>query len=203
MDPINPQISLLVDNILSQQGSQTTPFPCPNHNIDLLSCYIFRFRVVAALVVCMLTMGPCHPRTLSGAPQSPATGRRGPESGVRRQNVISGGAGGEKGGHHHQCTEMRSQYLRSQCRDNGFLTVQRNRVLVQTTGLNTTHVEGRKIKYEEHAGFISSFMYFLSFLINGCSCKDYVWVNYRECVCVSPTHEGFIAFYILSATSRK
>lgn len=44
---------------------------------------------------------------------------------------------GERG----QCTEMRSQYLRSQCRDNGFLTVQRNRVLVQTTGLNTTHVE--------------------------------------------------------------
>ena len=142
----------------------------------------------------MLTMGPCHPRTLSGAPQSPATGRRGPEfvRGERRQNVINGG---EQKGHHHQCTEMRSQYLRSQCRDNGFLTVQRNRVLVQTTGLNTTHVEGRKIKYEEHS------MYFLSYLINGCRCKDYVWVNYSEHVCVSPTQEGFIA--LLSAISQK
>ena len=143
-----------MDNILSQQGS---PKRHPFHvhiitQIDLLSCYIFRFTVVAALVMCVLTMGPCHPRTLSGAPQSPATGRRGPELGVRRQNVISGG-GGEKGGHH-QCTEMRSQYLRSQCRDNGFLTVQKNRVLVQTTGLNTTHVEGRKIKYEAD-GFVA------------------------------------------------
>ena len=107
-----------------------------------IATYIFRFRVLAALVVCLLTMGPCHPRTLSGALQSPATGRRGSEvaspgvRGARRQNVISG----ERG----QCTEMRSQYLRSQCRDNGFLTVQRNRVLVQTTGLNTTHVEGRR-----------------------------------------------------------
>jgi len=96
----------------------------------------YEFRVVAALVVCLLTMGPCQPRALSGAPQSPATGRRGSEvasPGVRpRQVVIS---------EDQQCTEMRSQYLRSQCRDNGFLTVQRNRVLVQTTGLNTTHVE--------------------------------------------------------------
>ena len=91
-------------------------------------------------------MGPCHPRTLSGAPQSPATGRRGSEvaspgvrgEGVRRQNVITEDTS-------QQCTEMRSQYLRSQCRDNGFLTVQRNRVLVQTTGLNTTHVEGRRV----------------------------------------------------------
>merc|ERR1740128_59949 len=104
----------------------------------------YEFRVLAALVVCsMLTMGPCHPRTLSGALQSPATGRRGSDvaspglrSGVRRQNVITTKMGG-----HGQCTEMRSQYLRSQCRDNGFLTVQRNRVLVQTTGPNTTHVE--------------------------------------------------------------
>ena len=89
--------------------------------------------------MCVLTMGPCHPRTLSGAPQSPATGRRGSEvasPGVRRQHVISEDTG-------QQCTEMRSQYLRSQCRDNGFLTVQRNKVLVQTTGLNTTHVEGK------------------------------------------------------------
>ena len=114
-----------------------------------IATYIFRFRVLAALVVCLLTMGPCHPRTLSGALQSPATGRRGSEvaspgvRGVRRQNVITTtrDTGRQGGG---QCTEMRSQYLRSQCRDNGFLTVQRNRVLVQTTGLNTTHVEGRR-----------------------------------------------------------
>ena len=118
---------LLVDNILSQQG----PFPM-SHRFS--SLHIFRLKVLAALVVCVL-MGPCHPRTLSGALQSPATGRRG--SDVRRQNVITGEGRG-------QCTEMRSQYLRSQRRDNGFLTVQRNRVLVQTTGLNTTHVEGRR-----------------------------------------------------------
>jgi len=77
---------------------------------------------------------------LSGAPQSPATGRRGSDVAIRgdrrRQNVIT--TPGDTQG---QCSEMRSQYLRSQCRDNGFLTVQRNRALVQTTGLNTTHVE--------------------------------------------------------------
>ena len=112
----------------------------PRHPFLCLTSNCSRFRVVAALVVCLLTMGPCQPRALSGAPQSPATGRRGSEvasPGVRpRQVVIS---------EDQQCTEMRSQYLRSQCRDNGFLTVQRNRVLVQTTGLNTTHVEGRRV----------------------------------------------------------
>ena len=146
--------SLLVDNILSQQGpyigdilSDVTYLSLPRIFSIIIIIIIFRFRVLAALVVCsMLTMGPCHPRTLSGALQSPATGRRGSDvaspglrSGVRRQNVITTEMGGG-----HQCTEMRSQYLRSQCRDNGFLTVQRNRVLVQTTGLNTTHVEGRR-----------------------------------------------------------
>ena len=128
---------------------------------------IFRFRVLAALVLCLLTMGPCHPRTLSGAPQSPATGRRGSEvasPGVRRQHVISEDTG-------QQCTEMRSQYLRSQCRDNGFLTVQRNRVLVQTTGLNTTHVEGKRVTMKNvthtRSHGILAFCLHLLFLMNG------------------------------------
>ena len=124
-------------------------------------------------MLCLLTMGPCHPRTLSGAPQSPATGRRGSEvasPGVRRQHVISEDTG-------QQCTEMRSQYLRSQCRDNGFLTVQRNRVLVQTTGLNTTHVEGKRVtmKNVTHTrshGILAFCLHFI-FLMNG-------WMYYKD-----------------------
>ena len=134
-------------------------------------------------------MGPCHPRTLSGAPQSPATGRRGSEvaspgvrgEGVRRQNVITEDTS-------QQCTEMRSQYLRSQCRDNGFLTVQRNRVLVQTTGLNTTHVEGRRVTMKNvthiriHCILAFSHSVRTSYFswMDGCRCKD----EWKKNVCL-------------------
>jgi len=40
---------------------------------------------------------------------------------------------------HHTCTESKSYFFRSQCSDNGFLTVVKNRVLVQTTGLDMYH----------------------------------------------------------------
>lgn len=40
---------------------------------------------------------------------------------------------------HHTCTESKSYFFRSQCSDNGFLTVVKNRVLVQTTGLDIHH----------------------------------------------------------------
>ena len=43
-----------------------------------------------------------------------------------------------------QCTEKEQSYFfRSQCSDNGFLTVHRGRVLVQTTGLSDSDSEGK------------------------------------------------------------
>jgi len=68
------------------------------------------------LVIIFLTM-LCSVET---APYSPTTGRRGSRA--------------------MQCTVQDLSFtFRSQCQDNGFLTVHRNKVFVQTTGLSQTH----------------------------------------------------------------
>jgi len=41
----------------------------------------------------------------------------------------------------HTCTESKSYFFRSQCADNGVLTIVNNQVLVQTTGLSGDHPE--------------------------------------------------------------
>ena len=74
----------------------------------------------------------CCPKDTYGAPYpTPVSGRRGSAS-KHRGKVI-----------HHTCTESNSYFFRSQCSDNGFLTVVKNRVLVQTTGLDMFHRDGK------------------------------------------------------------
>ena len=59
-----------------------------------------------------------------GAPYSPTTG-------TRRERAV-------------QCSvqQDKSFSFRSQCQDNGFLTVLRNKVFVQTSGLSHDHEDG-------------------------------------------------------------
>eukprot|EP00092_Neocalanus_flemingeri_P023981 GFUD01026013.1.p1 GENE.GFUD01026013.1~~GFUD01026013.1.p1 ORF type:complete len:333 (-),score=32.78 GFUD01026013.1:608-1606(-) len=83
----------------------------------------YEYKIIAALVTILISM--CCPQTSLGAPLSPQTGRRG------SRKVIH---------HTHTCTSAsKSYYFRSQCSDNGFLTVVKNQVLVQTTGLDVHH----------------------------------------------------------------
>eukprot|EP00090_Calanus_glacialis_P014204 TRINITY_DN22925_c0_g1_i1.p1 TRINITY_DN22925_c0_g1~~TRINITY_DN22925_c0_g1_i1.p1 ORF type:complete len:334 (-),score=46.73 TRINITY_DN22925_c0_g1_i1:605-1606(-) len=85
----------------------------------------YEYKIIAALVTILISM--CCPKNTSGAPYPPPTGRRGSPS-KQRGKVM-----------HHTCTESKSYFFRSQCSDNGFLTVVKNRVLVQTTGLDIHH----------------------------------------------------------------
>jgi len=99
----------------------------------------YECRFVAALVLSLflpLTV-MCYPRTISRVPKSPTTGRRGPSSGNYRQNQRKNHVINQE----MQCTESQSSFLRSQCGDRGFMTVTRNRVLVQTSGLSANHSE--------------------------------------------------------------
>ena len=84
----------------------------------------------------------------SRSPYSPTTGRRTSDSNYSSSSV----SGGSWRPHHSktvihenfQCTEKEQSYFfRSQCSDNGFLTVHRGRVLVQTTGLSDSDSEGK------------------------------------------------------------
>jgi len=87
-------------------------------------------RIVAALVQYLFLIVMCSKlRTINGAPYSTTTWRRGNANANRRNNVINS----------MQCTQTKSYFFRSQCSDNGYLTVHRNRVLVQTTGLSDSH----------------------------------------------------------------
>jgi len=86
----------------------------------------YEYKIIAALVTILIAM--CCPKDAYGAPYpAPVSGRRGSAS-KHRGKVI-----------HHTCTESNSYFFRSQCSDNGFLTVVKNRVLVQTTGLDMFH----------------------------------------------------------------
>ena len=110
------------------------------HSSNSESC--FRCRFVAALVLSLflpLTV-MCYPRTISRVPKSPTTGRRGPSSGNYRQNQRKNHVINQE----MQCTESQSSFLRSQCGDRGFMTVTKNRVLVQTSGLSANHSEGKQ-----------------------------------------------------------
>jgi len=86
----------------------------------------YEYKIIAALVTILIAM--CCPKDTYGAPYpTPVSGRRGSAT-KHRGKVI-----------HHTCTESNSYFFRSQCSDNGFLTVVKNRVLVQTTGLDMFH----------------------------------------------------------------
>jgi len=86
----------------------------------------YEYKIIAALVTILIAM--CCPKDTYGAPYpTPVSGRRGSAT-KQRGKVI-----------HHTCTESNSYFFRSQCSDNGFLTVVKNRVLVQTTGLDMFH----------------------------------------------------------------
>jgi len=86
----------------------------------------YEYKIIAALVTILIAM--CCPKDTYGAPYpTPVSGRRGSAT-KHRGKVI-----------HHTCTESNSYFFRSQCSDNGFLTVVKNRVLVQTTGLDMYH----------------------------------------------------------------
>jgi len=85
----------------------------------------YEYKIIAALVTIVISM--CCPKTSLGAPYSPQTGRRGSQTKLRGKVI------------HHTCTESKSYFFRSQCSDNGFLTIVKNQVLVQTTGLNVHH----------------------------------------------------------------
>jgi len=90
----------------------------------------YECRFVAALVFGLLPcLTMCYPR-IPRAPNSPTTGRRG--HAFARQNAVN---------NQMQCTEFKSSFLRSGCGNYGYLTVHRNRVLVQTSGLSTNHPE--------------------------------------------------------------
>jgi len=117
-------------------------------------CYLhvmkrYEYKIIAALVTILISM--CCPKDTSGAPYpSPVPGRRGSAS-KHRGKVI-----------HHTCTESNSYFFRSQCSDNGFMTVVKNRVLVQTTGLDMFHrdaefvVETCKSRLESSSTSLSS-----------------------------------------------
>ena len=83
----------------------------------------FRCRTLAALVIIFLTI-MCRLERTSCAPYSPTTG-------TRRDRAV-------------QCSvqQDKSFSFRSQCQDNGFLTVLRNKVFVQTSGLSHDHEDG-------------------------------------------------------------
>ena len=112
-------IVLYWPNISSTAKSNFLP------NFPILKSYFFRYKIIAALVTIVISM--CCPKTSLGAPYSPQTGRRGSQSKLRGKVI------------HHTCTESKSYFFRSQCSDNGFLTIVKNQVLVQTTGLNVHH----------------------------------------------------------------
>ena len=106
----------------------------PAKILSLIPFSRFRNRIVAALVQYLfIVVMCCQMRTIDGAPYSPTTGRRGYANANRRNNVINS----------MQCTQTKSYFFRSQCSDNGYMTVHRNRVLVQTTGLNDSHEQGK------------------------------------------------------------
>jgi len=109
----------------------------------------YEYKIIAALVTILISM--CCPKDTSGAPYpSPVPGRRGSAT-KHRGKVI-----------HHTCTESNSYFFRSQCSDNGFMTVVKNRVLVQTTGLDMFHrdaefvVETCKSRLESSSASLSS-----------------------------------------------
>jgi len=86
----------------------------------------YEYKIIAALVTILIAM--CCPKDTYGAPYpTPVSGRRG--SATKHKGKVI----------HHTCTESNSYFFRSQCSDNGFLTVVKNRVLVQTTGLDMFH----------------------------------------------------------------
>jgi len=89
----------------------------------------YEYKIIAALVTIVISM--CCPKDTAGAPYPSPVGKRGSQA-KHRGKVI-----------HHTCTESKSYFFRSQCSDNGFLTVvnklNKNRVLVQTTGLDMYH----------------------------------------------------------------
>jgi len=109
----------------------------------------YEFRFVAALVTLFIGITMCNPidwTERSRSPYSPTTGRRTSDSNYSSSSV----SGGSWRPHHSktvihenfQCTEKEQSYFfRSQCSDNGFLTVHRGRVLVQTTGLSDSDSE--------------------------------------------------------------
>jgi len=106
----------------------------------------YEFRFVAALVTLFIGITMCNPidwTETSRSLYSPTTGRR-----TSSSNNSSSGRSWRP--HHSktvirenfQCTEKEQSYFfRSQCSDNGFLTVHRGRVLVQTTGLSDSDSE--------------------------------------------------------------
>ena len=96
---------------------------CQNRS-NFRPCSCFRCRTLAALVIIFLTMMLRTDMT-TAAPYSPTSGTRGDI----------------------QCSVQSDQSFsfRSQCQDNGFLTVNRNKVFVQTSGLSQTHVDGKDL----------------------------------------------------------
>jgi len=109
-----------VQNYLSRQ------ICTPNPGLTLIdTSYLhvmkrYEYKIIAALVTILISM--CCPTPALGAPY-----KRGSQSKFRGK-VID-----------YKCTESNSYFFRSQCSDNGFLTVVKNRVLVQTSGLNSHH----------------------------------------------------------------
>ena len=102
---------------------------CPDFNYFF--SFFFRYKIIAALVTILIAM--CCPKDTYGAPYPvPGSGRRKGSASKHKGKVI-----------HHTCTESNSYFFRSQCSDNGFLTVVKNRVLVQTTGLDMFHRDGK------------------------------------------------------------
>merc|ERR1719221_1695115 len=84
----------------------------------------YELEKLAALVILFLTVMSRVENSL-GAPYSPTTGTKG----SRRSSSISG----------LKCSTDSTFSFRSQCRDNGFLTIHRNKVFVQTSGLTREH----------------------------------------------------------------
>jgi len=94
-------------------------------------CYLhvmkrYEYKIIAALVTIIFSM--CCPKTALGAPYPPPQGRRGSQNRKVNQN-------------YHTCIDSKSYYFRSQCSDNGVLTVVNRQVLVQTTGLDVHHTD--------------------------------------------------------------
>jgi len=85
----------------------------------------YEYKIIAALVTIVISM--CCVKNSSGAPYPTPIGKRGLTS-KHKGKVMQ-----------HACSESNSYFFRSQCSDNGFLTVVKNRVLVQTTGLDKHH----------------------------------------------------------------
>jgi len=83
----------------------------------------YELEKLAALVILFLTV-MSRVETSLGAPYSPTTGTR---AARRTSSSLI------------QCSVDSTFSFRSQCRDNGFLTVHRNKVFVQTSGLTRDH----------------------------------------------------------------